>query len=95
MYVGSACTLCLAVQALIWESSHILREAAYLKAAEYPMHFALAAVAGFGVNALAILVIKLASSLTLKVRWTMQLHLCVSSCCAMMVNGDVPCDIGI
>ena len=54
-------------QAVVLESGSIVKSRAYLLVLEHPVKFAAAALAGFGVNGLAILVIKLASSLTLKV----------------------------
>lgn len=65
--IGSACSMCLLVQAMIWEWGQLLDGGDLIVIAQYPLHFVGAACAGFGVNALAILVIKLASSLTLKV----------------------------
>uniref|UniRef100_A0A7S0RY75 Sugar phosphate transporter domain-containing protein n=1 Tax=Chlamydomonas leiostraca TaxID=1034604 RepID=A0A7S0RY75_9CHLO len=70
--IGSACSMCLLVQALIWEWGQLVSTGALSIVGQYPLHFALAACAGFGVNALAILVIKLASSLTLKVLGTVK-----------------------
>eukprot|EP00798_Chlamydomonas_sp_ICE-L_P021077 gene21077-27958_t len=66
-YIGSACTMWLMLQAYLWELAPIMKTRAYEVALHNPLPFIVAACAGFGVNALAILVIKLASSLTLKV----------------------------
>lgn len=55
------------LQAGIWEWGQLLSEGAYVLMAQHPAKFALAALAGYGVNMLAIMVIHLASSLTLKV----------------------------
>ena len=51
----------------MFESSTLMKSGALRLVSEHPGKFAAAALAGFGVNGLAILVIKLASSLTLKV----------------------------
>lgn len=57
------CTL----QAILSEWDRILGSGAYLLVLAHPAKFLAAGLAGFGVNGLAIIVIKLASSLTLKV----------------------------
>uniref|UniRef100_A0A7S0WQ47 Sugar phosphate transporter domain-containing protein n=1 Tax=Chlamydomonas leiostraca TaxID=1034604 RepID=A0A7S0WQ47_9CHLO len=71
-YISSACTLWLMGQALVWEWGPLVRAGALAQVAANPYHFATAAVAGFSVNALAIAVIKLSSSLTLKVLGTVK-----------------------
>lgn len=55
------------LQAGVWELAPILRTGALSQMVSHPLHFLVAALSGFGVNILAILVIKLTSSLTLKV----------------------------
>ena len=60
-------------QASFLEWPSLLSGGHYAIMLHHPAHFLAAAVAGFGVNMLAILVIQLASSLTLKVR-SMTLH---------------------
>ena len=55
-------------QAMVFEWQRLLSSGSYLLVAQHPGTFLAVALAGFSVNCLAILVIKLASSLTLKVR---------------------------
>ncbi|GLI66860.1 hypothetical protein VaNZ11_010847 [Volvox africanus] len=71
-YISSACTTVLAVQASYMEWPQLLRQRRYLAIPAHPYNFAAAACCGFFVNMLAILVIKLASSLTLKVLGTVK-----------------------
>ncbi|GIL68471.1 hypothetical protein Vafri_21743 [Volvox africanus] len=71
-YISSACTAVLAVQASYMEWPQLLRQRHYLAIPAHPYNFAAAACCGFFVNMLAILVIKLASSLTLKVLGTVK-----------------------
>jgi len=68
--LSPACTAWLAVAAVLLDLPHLLGDggaAAGLALAENHGSFLLASVMGFAVNALAILVIKLSSSLMLKV----------------------------
>jgi len=71
-YIGAACSFCLMMLAAVFELSPLLTTGAYRMVLEHPGKFLAAALAGFGVNCLAILVIKLASSLTLKVLGTVK-----------------------
>ncbi|GAX82101.1 hypothetical protein CEUSTIGMA_g9529.t1 [Chlamydomonas eustigma] len=71
-YIGVACSFCLMMLAVIFELSPFLTTGAYIMVLQHPRKFLAAALAGFGVNCLAILVIKLASSLTLKVLGTVK-----------------------
>jgi len=71
-YISSACTFWLMIMALFLEWPQLYSAQAYLLVGEHPLKFLITAVTGFGVNALAILVIKLASSLTLKVLGTVK-----------------------
>ncbi|GIL92403.1 hypothetical protein Vretimale_6473 [Volvox reticuliferus] len=71
-YISSACTAVLAVQASYMEWPQLVRQRHYLAVQAHPYNFAAAACCGFLVNMLAISVIKLASSLTLKVLGTVK-----------------------
>ncbi|MEW5304527.1 MAG: hypothetical protein WDW38_011162 [Sanguina aurantia] len=72
MYIGSACSGWLMLLAALSEWPHLIQSSSYLLLLRHPLEFAAAAVAGFGVNTLAILVIKVTSSLTLKVLGTVK-----------------------
>lgn len=72
VYIGAACSFWLTLLALLTEWDHIMIKGAHLLIVQHPIKFAAAALAGFGVNTLAILVIKMASSLTLKVLGTVK-----------------------
>jgi hypothetical protein len=67
-YISSSCTAVLAIQASYMEWPKLVRQRDYLTVPLHPYSFVAAACCGFMVNMLAIMVIKLASSLTLKVR---------------------------
>ncbi|GLC60734.1 hypothetical protein PLESTB_001665000 [Pleodorina starrii] len=71
-YISSACTAVLAVQASYSEWPALLRQRDYEAVWAHPYSFGAAACCGFAVNMLAIMVIKLASSLTLKVLGTVK-----------------------
>ena len=71
-HIGGASSFCLFLLAVAFEWKGLLEQRAWRLALENPATFILAAFAGFGVNALAILVIKLTSSLTLKVLGTVK-----------------------
>jgi hypothetical protein len=55
------------LQAAFWEWGKLLESGQLATVTQAPISFAIASMAGFGVNALAVTVIKLTSSLTLKV----------------------------
>lgn len=67
MYLGPACIIWLVVLIGVVEAQEIHYQNAYAIVVAHKWYFAFAALAGFAVNALAMLVIKLASALTLKV----------------------------
>ncbi|KAG2489087.1 hypothetical protein HYH03_012313 [Edaphochlamys debaryana] len=71
-YISSACTAVLAVQASYTEMPALLARRDWQAVGLHPGQFAVAACCGFAVNMLAITVIKLASSLTLKVLGTVK-----------------------
>lgn len=71
-HIGGASSFCLGLMAVAFEWRQIVEQRAWRLAEANPITFVLAAFAGFGVNALAILVIKLTSSLTLKVLGTVK-----------------------
>jgi len=67
MYLGPACIIWLIVLIGVVEAQEIHYQHAYAIVVAHKWYFAFASLAGFAVNALAMLVIKLASALTLKV----------------------------
>lgn len=67
MYLGPACIIWLLVLIGVVEAQQIREQQALTILIAHKWHFAFAALAGFAVNSLAMLVIKLASALTLKV----------------------------
>ena len=71
-YIGGASSFCLFLLAVAFEWRQLVEQRSWTLAVDNPVTFLLAAFAGFGVNALAILVIKLTSSLTLKVLGTVK-----------------------
>lgn len=70
MYLAPACTFWLLIGVAALELRHMLEESAFQLMVERPLVYLAAAAMGFGVNALAYIVIQIASSLTLKVLGT-------------------------
>ena len=68
MFLAPACTLWLGLGCALLELRTMAAEGAGSLVAAHPLKFAAAAAMGFGVNALAYIVIQTASSLTLKAR---------------------------
>ncbi|GIL59594.1 hypothetical protein Vafri_14339 [Volvox africanus] len=87
MYLASTCCLWLMAGCVVVELPEMRRKDAIDVVWEYPSVFLCAAFLGFGVNALAYVVIKLASSLTLKVLATAKNTLLVV--CGMLFFGEV------
>lgn len=71
-YIGLASSLCLAGLSFALDSHRIVEDKSWQVVAENPLSFAIVAFAGVGVNASAIMVVKLSSSLTLKVIGTVK-----------------------
>lgn len=67
MYLAPACTIWLAAGVAVLELRTMIDEGAFALIARRPATYGAAAAMGFGVNALAYIVIQTASSLTLKV----------------------------
>lgn len=72
MYISSSCVAWLLPQALFWEWRKVWTLHAWTAVMDQPVPFMTYAVAGFGVSLLATWVVKLASSLTLKVLGTLK-----------------------
>lgn len=71
-WIGTACTSSLFILFVVFELRHFIEARAWELAVRHPKKFVAPALAAFAVNALAIVVIKRASSLTLKVLGTVK-----------------------